>query len=352
MLLSFGRIDGWRWVAPGNVPSQLSLEAANEGDGGDQALTTAVTGHVQEAGSRVLANPFWSDRATEEFHLQQARPNTLPPLGSLPEDARTVHDAGQTDAYGGPEAQGHDVRHDSNQEAPSRERSTSPGVKLILTEMKQLLQDIVATQQEHGSRLEKLESPELQSACSVQASSHGNPNYVATQPIVQETLNQNSNFGSRSQGAQGQFVFPEGVPLPVSAGARAAPDTNAGGCQHFYIGGPLKQKSQKTMWFFPNASFTRGWIVQRRMCTTSWSGIEHVHSARVRLGAFGRRGWSTGKGEEFTGGDGSPGIRRGRNPNSMRRNAARATATKYCRSKRSGQAVMSAPYEGSALGGT
>ena len=228
-----------------NVPSQLSLEAANEGDGGDQALTTAVTGQVQEAGSRVLANPFWSDRATEEFHLQQARPNTLPLLGSLPEDARTVHDAGQTDAYGGPEAQGHDVRHDSNQEAPSRERSTSPGVKLILTEMKQLLQDIVATQQEHGSRLEKLESPELQSACSAQASSHGNPNYVATQPIVQETLNQNSNLGSRSQGAQGQFVFLEGVPLPVSAGARAAPDTNAGGCQHFYIGGPLKQKSQK-----------------------------------------------------------------------------------------------------------
>ena len=210
-----------------------------------QELTalSAESGMVPETGPGAQnlsqANPFWSERARDAYNLQQSRPSTLPPLDSLQDD---VHPASDSQVEPG-------LAASSNLQGPgtsqNRERSTSPGVKLILTEMKQLLQAIVVTQQEHGTRLEKLESPELQSAqsaCSAQASSHG---HSATQPPgVQEIPRQNLGVGHRSVGLYGgqrMFESPEGNPDPsyIQPGL----EKRAGGCQHFYIGNPQKINS-------------------------------------------------------------------------------------------------------------
>ena len=210
-----------------------------------QELTalSAESGMVPETGPGAQnlsqANPFWSERARDACNLQQSRPSTLPPLDSLQDD---VHTASDSQVEPG-------LAASSNLQDPgtsqNRERSTSPGVKLILTGMKQLLQAIVVTQQEHGTRLEKLESPELQSAqsaCSAQASSRG---HSATQPPgVQEIPRQNLGVGHRQVGLYGgqrMFESPEGNPDPSYT--QPGFEKRTGGCQHFYIGDPQKIKS-------------------------------------------------------------------------------------------------------------
>ena len=115
-----------------------------------QELTalSAESGMVPETGPGAQnlsqPNPFRSERARDVYNLKQSRPSTLPTLDSLQDDVQPASDSQvEPGLAASSNLQGPGT-------SPNRERSTSPGVKHILTEMKQLLQAIVVTQQEHG----------------------------------------------------------------------------------------------------------------------------------------------------------------------------------------------------------
>ena len=202
-------------------------------------------------------HPFWSERAQAEWELARSRPLDL----ALRErEQQTEQDEPrinvENEQADGAQMGSANIQQDrSEQNEQGRSRSTSPGVRAILQEMKGLLTYLVGTADDHRQRLDRLEQhsssqggQDLQSACSAHSGSAGRQG----DPIVQSVPGVGSNNVESSGFEGGNSVGWElqGGIYPVFQGKVGRPtaiDPAAGsgdsglgssGCQHFYIGGP------------------------------------------------------------------------------------------------------------------
>ena len=190
--------------------------------------------------SAVVPHPFWSDHARAELELSRARPRDLDALEHQQTQIPAVEDlqerpedeqadtplAGQGD---GSHPEGPQDRQGGN--ANNRERSTSPGVRAILVELKGLMEAVIQTQQEHGTRLERLEAAELHSACSAASGSAGR---TGTSRVQRVPVGESSRIiGSRVQGDCYPVSQEE---IGGSAATIPALRQGSSACEYFYIG--------------------------------------------------------------------------------------------------------------------
>ena len=113
----------------------------------------------------VQGHPFWSDRARYEVELRRARPRDLEIASRqavVPSEPSHTADSEQASQVPSgltgtlPDSDGRErATSNANNVEPSRERSTSPGVRAILGEMKGLLEYLVATSHEHRGRFKR-----------------------------------------------------------------------------------------------------------------------------------------------------------------------------------------------------
>ena len=213
---------------------QLALPAPPMGD----PVIYGPPTHLQVPGEQAEVsppNPFWSDRHQAEYELARARPKGLEfsdvrdnstGHNTSAVDERADHQETPTDHV----SQDVEARCMDESYSNSRSRSTSPGVKAILTQMKSLLEQVITSQQEHGTRLEKLEAAELHSACSAQSGSAGRSGGA----LVQQGSDRENNklVGSGVQRSYPDSQGEVGRPVVTSQ------TLGQGGsqCQHFYIG--------------------------------------------------------------------------------------------------------------------